>query len=208
MTLERLTEAAFQSLAEGFPEQCELREHCRRRHRDRAEIYNPTLPTHRGGPDICRKDELMSETSSTSPGSPPNGAAARRGSWPLVSRISTTAAVLVIIGALMLGMLLAASTRRSCRPRSPRSWATSAGGAHIAWVVTAYLLAATVSTPLWGKLGRPVRAEVLLPGVDRDIPHRVRLLRAQPFDGRAHRFSVGPGPRGRRLDGGGASDYR
>ena len=27
------------------------------------------------------------------------------------------------------------------------------GGAHYAWVVTAYLLASTVSTPLWGKLG-------------------------------------------------------
>src|SRR5208283_1020730 len=27
------------------------------------------------------------------------------------------------------------------------------GGSHIAWVITAYLLAATVSTPLWGKLG-------------------------------------------------------
>ena len=27
------------------------------------------------------------------------------------------------------------------------------GGNHISWVVTAYLLAATVSTPLWGKLG-------------------------------------------------------
>src|SRR6202021_65246 len=27
------------------------------------------------------------------------------------------------------------------------------GGSHLAWVVTAYLLASTVSTPLWGKLG-------------------------------------------------------
>jgi EmrB/QacA subfamily drug resistance transporter len=27
------------------------------------------------------------------------------------------------------------------------------GGSHIAWVITAYLLATTVSTPLWGKLG-------------------------------------------------------
>ena len=27
------------------------------------------------------------------------------------------------------------------------------GGSHLTWVVTAYLLSSTVSTPLWGKLG-------------------------------------------------------
>jgi MFS family permease len=42
--------------------------------------------------------------------------------------------ILIIFSALMLGMLLAALD-------------------HLSWVVTAYLLAATVSTPLYGKLG-------------------------------------------------------
>src|ERR1022692_2695331 len=54
-------------------------------------------------------------------------------------------AILVIIGALMLGMLLAAL--------DPTIVGDLKGGSHIAWVITAYLLATTVSTPLWGKRG-------------------------------------------------------
>ncbi|HXW82175.1 MAG TPA: MDR family MFS transporter [Acidimicrobiales bacterium] len=61
--------------------------------------------------------------------------------------------VLVIIGALMLGMLLAALDQTIVSTALPTIVGDLKGGAHIAWVVTAYLLAATVSTPLWGKLG-------------------------------------------------------
>ena len=61
--------------------------------------------------------------------------------------------VMVIIGALMLGMLLAALDQTIVSTALPTIVADLHGGSHIAWVVTAYLLAATVSTPLWGKLG-------------------------------------------------------
>ena len=61
--------------------------------------------------------------------------------------------VLVIIGALMLGMLLAALDQTIVSTALPTIVGDLKGGSHIAWVVTAYLLASTVSTPLWGKLG-------------------------------------------------------
>jgi EmrB/QacA subfamily drug resistance transporter len=61
--------------------------------------------------------------------------------------------VLVIIGALMLGMLLAALDQTIVSTALPTIVGDLKGGSHIAWVITAYLLAATVSTPLWGKLG-------------------------------------------------------
>jgi EmrB/QacA subfamily drug resistance transporter len=61
--------------------------------------------------------------------------------------------VLLIIGALMLGMLLAALDQTIVSTALPTIVGDLRGGSHIAWVITAYLLATTVSTPLWGKLG-------------------------------------------------------
>src|SRR5579863_5969651 len=61
--------------------------------------------------------------------------------------------VLAIVGALMLGMFLAALDQTIVSTALPTIVADLHGGSHIAWVVVAYLLAATVSTPLWGKLG-------------------------------------------------------
>ncbi len=62
-------------------------------------------------------------------------------------------AVLLIIGALMLGMSLAALDQTIVSTALPTIVGDLKGGSHIAWVITAYLLATTVSTPLWGKLG-------------------------------------------------------
>src|SRR6202020_1152856 len=61
--------------------------------------------------------------------------------------------ILLIIGALMCGMLLAALDQTIVSTALPTIVGDLKGGSHIAWVVTAYLLASTVSTPLWGKLG-------------------------------------------------------
>jgi EmrB/QacA subfamily drug resistance transporter len=61
--------------------------------------------------------------------------------------------VLLIIGALLLGMLLAALDQTIVATALPTIAGDLHGLSHIAWVVTAYLLASTVSTPLWGKLG-------------------------------------------------------
>ena len=61
--------------------------------------------------------------------------------------------VLVIIGALMLGMFLAALDQTVVATALPTIVGDLHGASHITWVVTAYLLTSTVSTPLWGKLG-------------------------------------------------------
>ena len=61
--------------------------------------------------------------------------------------------ILLIIGALMLGMFLAALDQTIVSTALPTIVGDLKGGSHIAWVITAYLLATTVSTPLWGKLG-------------------------------------------------------
>jgi EmrB/QacA subfamily drug resistance transporter len=74
---------------------------------------------------------------------------AGNGALPGLSRRS----ILLIIGALMCGMLLAALDQTIVSTALPTIVGDLQGGSHIAWVVTAYLLATTVSTPLWGKLG-------------------------------------------------------
>ncbi|HEV3288928.1 MAG TPA: MDR family MFS transporter [Streptosporangiaceae bacterium] len=61
--------------------------------------------------------------------------------------------IFLIIGALLLGMLLAALDQTIVATALPTIAGDLHGLAHLSWVVTAYLLASTVSTPLWGKLG-------------------------------------------------------
>jgi len=78
-----------------------------------------------------------------------NGADDGNGARPGLSRRS----ILLIIGALMLGMSLAALDQTIVATALPTIVGDLKGGSHIAWVITAYLLATTVSTPLWGKLG-------------------------------------------------------
>ncbi|GAA3489702.1 MDR family MFS transporter [Streptomyces cremeus] len=62
-------------------------------------------------------------------------------------------AVLVSIGALLLGMLLAALDQTIVSTALPTIVSELGGMDHLSWVVTAYMLAATAATPLWGKLG-------------------------------------------------------
>ncbi|MEU0369138.1 MFS transporter [Streptomyces sp. NPDC006283] len=61
--------------------------------------------------------------------------------------------VLVAIGALLLGMLLAALDQTIVATALPTIVSELGGMDHLSWVVTAYLLASTAATPLWGKLG-------------------------------------------------------
>ncbi|MFH9813978.1 DHA2 family efflux MFS transporter permease subunit [Streptomyces sp. NPDC017230] len=61
--------------------------------------------------------------------------------------------VLVSIGALLLGMLLAALDQTIVSTALPTIVSDLGGLEHLSWVVTAYMLAATAATPLWGKLG-------------------------------------------------------
>ena len=61
--------------------------------------------------------------------------------------------ILAIMSGLMLGMFLAALDQTIVATALP----TIVGGFHrsnlLSWVITAYLLASTASTPLWGKAG-------------------------------------------------------
>jgi EmrB/QacA subfamily drug resistance transporter len=59
----------------------------------------------------------------------------------------------VIFGGLMLAMLLAALDQTITATALPTIVSDLGGLNHISWVTTAYLLASTASTPLWGKLG-------------------------------------------------------
>ncbi len=81
----------------------------------------------------------MSEMATTAPPGSTTGLTHRR--------------VLIVIGALMLGMFLAALDQTVVSTALPTIVGDLNGASHLSWVVTAYLLASTVSTPLWGKLG-------------------------------------------------------
>src|SRR4051812_14799704 len=59
--------------------------------------------------------------------------------------------VLIVIGALMLTLLLAALDQTIVSTALPTIVGDLGGLNHLSWVVTSYLLTATVSIPLWGR---------------------------------------------------------
>src|SRR3954462_10029903 len=59
----------------------------------------------------------------------------------------------LVIGALLVVMLLASLDQTIVSTALPTIVRDLGGLEHISWVVTAYLLAITVVTPLYGKLG-------------------------------------------------------
>jgi MFS family permease len=61
--------------------------------------------------------------------------------------------LLVIYLALMLAMLLAALDQTIVSTALPTIVSDLGGLSHLSWVVTAYLLASTATTQVWGKLG-------------------------------------------------------
>ncbi|MGD0311892.1 MAG: MFS transporter [Acidimicrobiales bacterium] len=92
----------------------------------------------------------MSETAATDSSAADSSAAGS--SAPATLELSHRR-VLIVIGALMLGMFLAALDQTVVSTALPTIVGDLHGASHLTWVVTAYLLASTVSTPLWGKLG-------------------------------------------------------
>ncbi|MEU7066124.1 MFS transporter [Streptomyces sp. NPDC046161] len=65
----------------------------------------------------------------------------------------TSREALVAIGALLLGLLIAALDQTIVSTALPTIVSDLGGMEHLSWVVTAYILASTAATPLWGKLG-------------------------------------------------------
>src|SRR3954447_11824780 len=70
----------------------------------------------------------------------------------------------VVLGALMLVMLLASLDQTIVSTALPTIVGELGGLEHISWGVTAYLLAITVVTPLYGKLGDLYGRKVVLQG--------------------------------------------
>ena len=61
--------------------------------------------------------------------------------------------LLVIYAALMVAVLLAALDQTIVATALPTIVSDLGGLSHLSWVVTAYILASTATTQVWGKLG-------------------------------------------------------
>jgi EmrB/QacA subfamily drug resistance transporter len=70
--------------------------------------------------------------------------------------------VAVVFAALMLVMLLASLDQTIVSTALPTIVGELGGLAHLSWIVTAYLLATTIVTPLYGKLGDLLGRKVVL----------------------------------------------
>jgi len=70
-----------------------------------------------------------------------------------VQQPARTRGLLVIYAALMLAMLLAALDQTIVATALPTIVSDLGGLSHLSWVVTAYILASTATTQVWGKLG-------------------------------------------------------
>ncbi|MFI8516771.1 DHA2 family efflux MFS transporter permease subunit [Streptomyces sp. NPDC085481] len=79
--------------------------------------------------------------------------APQAGGGPVPGEGQSRRTVVIAIGALLLGMLLAALDQTIVSTALPTIVSELGGMEHLSWVVTAYLLASTAATPLWGKLG-------------------------------------------------------
>ena len=61
--------------------------------------------------------------------------------------------VMLILPGLMLAIMLAMLDNMIVGTAMPRIVGELGGLEHLSWVVTAYILGTTVSTPIWGKIG-------------------------------------------------------
>ncbi len=72
---------------------------------------------------------------------------------PAPAAVSPRGGLVVVYAALMLAILLAALDQTIVSTALPTIVGDLGGLNHLSWVITAYLLATTTSTPVWGKLG-------------------------------------------------------
>jgi EmrB/QacA subfamily drug resistance transporter len=86
-------------------------------------------------------------------GEPARAGEAQPGPAQAAAPVRPQRGLLIIFAALMLAILLAALDQTIVSTALPTIVGDLGGLSHISWVVTAYMLATTVSTPLWGKLG-------------------------------------------------------
>jgi EmrB/QacA subfamily drug resistance transporter len=104
--------------------------------------------------------------------------------------------ILVVMAGLMVGMFLSALDQSIVGTALPRITSELGGLDKLSWVVTAYMLAATASTPLWGKIsdlyGRKLLFQIaivtflvgsLLAGMSRNIEELIGFRAIQGLGG-------------------------
>ena len=79
-------------------------------------------------------------------------AAAAPDATPTAPSYLTHSEIIQVMIGLMAGMFLAALDQSIVGTALPRIVSDLGGLEHLSWVVTAYLLTSTASTPLWGKI--------------------------------------------------------
>jgi EmrB/QacA subfamily drug resistance transporter len=72
---------------------------------------------------------------------------------PTAGQLAAKREIKIVLPGLLLAILLAMLDQLIVGTALPRIVGDLGGVAHLSWVVTAYVLAATVTTPLYGKLG-------------------------------------------------------
>ncbi len=123
----------------------------------------------------------------------------------------------VVLFGLMIAMMLAMLDNMIVSTALPRIVGEFGGLNHFTWVVTAYVLGTTVSTPIWGKLGDLYgRKSVFLTSVVVFLVGSALCGMAGSGDvrrpagrhGPAHRVPGRAGPRRRRPHGRRDGDHR
>ena len=76
-----------------------------------------------------------------------------QGQETAVGQFADRRTVLIVLPGLLLAILLAMLDNLIVGTALPRIVGTLGGVAHLSWVVTAYILASTITTPFYGKLG-------------------------------------------------------
>jgi EmrB/QacA subfamily drug resistance transporter len=92
----------------------------------------------------------MSEVEAAAQGTPAGEPAAAGGAMAAFGRRRE---VMIVLPGLMLAMMLAMLDQLVVSTALPRIVGDLGGLDHLSWVVTAYVLASTITTPLYGKLG-------------------------------------------------------
>jgi hypothetical protein len=107
----------------------------------------------------------------------------------------------LVFSGLLLVMFLAALDQTIVSTALPTIVGDLGGLSHISWVVTAYLLAQTAVTPLYGKLGDMYGRKVVLQAGLVIFPRRLGTLRPEPEPGSADRLPRTSGIGRGRVDG-------
>ena len=106
----------------------------------------------------------------------------------------------IVFGGLMLALTLAALDQNIVATALPRIVSDLGGLAHLSWVVTAFLVASTTTTPLYGKFSGLYGRKPAFMVSTIIFPARLDALRGGARDDAVDRIPRDPRPRRRRAD--------